>query len=39
MTSEGMTGYRYSLDSSAMPPAALAILARYVRIFPKDATS
>lgn len=39
MSSEGMTGYRYSLDSSAMPPAALAILARYVRIFPKDATS
>lgn len=39
MSSEGMTGYRYSLDGSALPPAALVILARYVRIFPKDRTS
>jgi len=39
LSSEGMTGYRYSVDDSALPPAALAILARYVRAFPTDATA
>lgn len=39
LSSEGMSGYRYSVDDSALPPAALAILARYVRIFPTDATA
>ena len=39
LSSEGMTGYRYTVDASALPPAALAILARYVRAFPADATA
>ena len=39
MRSEGATGYRYTLDESALPAAALAILARYVRAFPADATA
>lgn len=39
LSSEGMTGYRYSVDDSALPPAALAILARYVRAFPTDASA
>ena len=39
MTREGMSGYSYTADPSAMPAAAQAILARYVRAFPKDATS
>ena len=32
---EAAGGYRYKMDSYAMPPAAAAILARYRRIFPK----
>lgn len=39
LSSEGMSGYRYSVDDSALPAAALSILARYVRIFPTDATA
>ena len=38
MSNEGVTGYRYSVDRDALPPAAIAILARYVRAFPTDAS-
>lgn len=39
MSNEGMTGYRYSVDKDALPSAAIAILARYVRVFPTDASA
>jgi hypothetical protein len=32
---EAAGGYRYKMDSYSMPPTAVAILARYRRVFPK----
>lgn len=39
LRNEGATGYRYSVDTSGLPAAALTILARYIRVMPTDATA
>ena len=37
LTSEGMGSYRYSVDRHAVPAPAASLLARFRRIFPKEA--
>lgn len=36
LQSEGMAGYRYTLDSNGLPAAVVAMLAPFTRIFPRD---
>jgi len=38
LRSEGMAGYRYTVDSAGIPAPAVAMLAPFVRIFPRDTT-
>lgn len=38
LRSEGMAGYRYTVDSHGLPASAVAMLSPFVRIFPRDTT-
>lgn len=38
LRSEGMAGYRYTVDSDGLPSPAVAMLSPFVRIFPRDTT-